>query len=68
MGKRPALTTPVILSLFLFTAVVPMPALLRGITVGVLATVLLFSWLRALAQGQLTCSWSCSRHARTTAS
>jgi small-conductance mechanosensitive channel len=48
LGKRPALTTPVILSLSLFTAVVPMPGMVRGITVGVLATILLFSWLRAL--------------------
>lgn len=48
MGKRPAMTTPVILSLSLFTAVVEMPALMRRITVGLLATILVLSWLRAL--------------------
>ncbi len=45
--RKPALTFPVILSLFLVTAIVPMPGTARAITVNVLATVLLFSLLRA---------------------
>lgn len=45
--RKPALTFPVVLSLFLVTAIVPMPAGSRGFTVNVLATVLLMSALRA---------------------
>lgn len=48
LAKRPAMTIPVILSLALFTAMVPVPSLMRKITVGLLATILLFSLLRAL--------------------
>ncbi|KAA9131051.1 mechanosensitive ion channel family protein [Marinihelvus fidelis] len=46
-ARRPALTIPVILSLLVVTALAPLPGLLHRFTVGVLATVLLFSLLRA---------------------
>lgn len=45
--RKPALTVPFVLSLFLVTAIVPLPAGLRELTVNVLATVLLLSLLRA---------------------
>lgn len=44
--RRPVLTTPVILALLLATALLDMPRLPHKITVGVLATILMFSWLR----------------------
>jgi len=49
--RRPVLTIPVILSLLLVTALSPLPSLLHRFTVGVLATVLLFSLLRAALAG-----------------
>lgn len=45
--RRPALATPVILSLLLVTALLPFPEVLHSGTVGFLSTLLLFSWLRA---------------------
>ncbi len=45
--RKPALTFPVIGSLFLVTAIVPLSETARMITVNVLATLLLFSLLRA---------------------
>ena len=48
IARRPAMTMPVVLSLFLVTAIVPMPAGLRSVTVSVLATILLFSFLLLL--------------------
>lgn len=45
--RKPALTVPVVLSLFLVTAIAPMPDTARRITVAVVATILLLSLLRA---------------------
>jgi len=45
--RKPALTVPVILSLFLVTAIVPLPGMARSITVNVLATIVLLSLTRA---------------------
>lgn len=47
VARYPALTVPFILSLFIVTAIVPLPTGAREITVNLLATVLLFSLLRA---------------------
>lgn len=47
IARKPLLTVPVLLSLMLSTAIVPMPALVREITVNVLATIILFSLTRA---------------------
>ncbi len=47
IARKPALTLPVVLSLFLVTAIVPMPPGVRQFTVSILATVVLFSLLRA---------------------
>lgn len=49
--RRPALTLPVILLLLLVTALSTLPPLLHRFTVGMLATVLLFSLLRAALAG-----------------
>jgi small-conductance mechanosensitive channel len=47
IARKPVLTVPVILSLMLVTAIVPMPGLARTITVNVLATLVLLSLTRA---------------------
>ncbi len=47
VARNPALTVPFILSLFIVTAIVPLPSGIRELTVNVLATVLLLSLLRA---------------------
>ena len=47
IARKPALTLPVVLSLFLVTAIVPMLAGVRQVTVSILATIVLFSLLRA---------------------
>lgn len=47
IARRPVLTIPFLLSLFLVTAIVPMPPLVRSITVNVLATIMLLSLTRA---------------------
>jgi len=47
IARRPALTTPLILSLLLGTAVMPLPQGPRSFTVSFLASILLFSLLRA---------------------
>jgi len=46
-ARKPALTIPFLLSLFLVTAIVPMAPGLRSMTVNVLATIMLLSLLRA---------------------
>lgn len=45
--RKPALTVPVLLSLFLVTAIVPLPDLLRRVTVSILASIVLLSLTRA---------------------
>lgn len=45
--RRPVLTVPVLLSLFLVTAIVPLPELLRSVTVSILASIVLLSLTRA---------------------
>lgn len=47
IARKPLLTVPVLLSLMLVTAIVPMPGMAREITVNVLATLILFSLTRA---------------------
>jgi small-conductance mechanosensitive channel len=47
IARKPLLTIPVLLSLMLVTAIVPMPELMRTITVNVLATIILLSLTRA---------------------
>jgi small-conductance mechanosensitive channel len=47
IARKPLLTVPVLLSLMLVTAIVPLPGLAREITVNVLATLILFSLTRA---------------------
>jgi small-conductance mechanosensitive channel len=47
VARNPALTVPFILSLFIVTAIVPLPSGIRELTVNVLATVLLLSLLRS---------------------
>ena len=44
--RKPLMTTPVMLSLLLVTAILGAPPLARKITVGVLGTLLMLSWLR----------------------
>ncbi|NRB71488.1 MAG: mechanosensitive ion channel family protein, partial [Xanthomonadales bacterium] len=50
IARRPAMTLPVVSSLFLVTAIVRMPPGLRAVTVSVLATIMLLSLLRAAQQ------------------
>ena len=47
IARKPLLTIPVLLSLMLVTAIVPMPGMAREITVNVLATLILLSFTRA---------------------
>lgn len=47
VARSPAVTVPFILSMFIMTAIVPLPPDLRKVTVGLLATILTFSLLRA---------------------
>jgi small-conductance mechanosensitive channel len=47
LARRPALTTPLILALMLATLLMGLPSGVHRFTIGVLGTVLLFSWLRA---------------------
>lgn len=52
--RKPVLTVPVLLSLFLVTAIVPLPAMVRSLTVNILATIVLLSLTRAaLAAGHV---------------
>ena len=47
VARRPALTVPVLLSLLLVTALLPLPGGVQRITIGALATILVLSLLRA---------------------